>query len=151
MLHFEGDTDFPQPPTVVWSKLSDMHFVADCIPDVEKTTFTEPDTATVTIRPGFSFVRGTLEVEIKLAEREDNKWMRVLGHGKGIGSSNDVEIRFDLAPQGEGTRVHWKAEVTNLGGLLKMMPKGLLQAAAQQVIGDVWATVRTKMRLVTDS
>ena len=94
---------------------------------------------------GFSFVRGTLEVEIKLADRVENQWMRVLGHGKGIGSSNDVEIRFDLAPQGTGTRVHWKADVTNLGGLLKMMPKGLLQAAAQQVIGDVWATVRNKM------
>jgi carbon monoxide dehydrogenase subunit G len=145
MLQFEGDTDFTQAPAIVWSKLSDIHFVAECIPDVESATFKEPDTALVTIRPGFSFVRGTLEVEIKLADRVENQWMRVLGHGKGIGSSNDVEIRFDLAPQGTGTRVHWKADVTNLGGLLKMMPKGLLQAAAQQVIGDVWATVRNKM------
>jgi carbon monoxide dehydrogenase subunit G len=145
MLQFEGDTDFTQAPAIVWSKLSDIHFVAECIPDVESATFKEPDTALVTIRPGFSFVRGTLEVEIKLADRVENQWMRVLGHGKGIGSSNDVEIRFDLAPQGTGTRVHWKADVTNLGGLLKMMPKGLLQAAAQQVIGDVWATVRMKM------
>lgn len=146
MLQFEGDTDFTQAPALVWTKLSDIHFVAECIPDVEKVTFQEPDTALVTIRPGFSFVRGTLEVEITLAQRIEGKSMRVLGHGKGIGSSNDVEINFDLAPQGEGTRVHWKADVTNLGGLLKMMPKGLLQAAAQQVIGDVWATVRTKMK-----
>jgi carbon monoxide dehydrogenase subunit G len=145
MLQFEGDTDFTQAPAIVWSKLSDIHFVAECIPDVESTTFKEPDTAVVTIRPGFSFVRGTLEVEIKLADRVENEWMRVLGHGKGIGSSNDVEIRFDLASQGAGTRVHWKADVTNLGGLLKMMPKGLLQAAAQQVIGDIWATVRNQM------
>jgi carbon monoxide dehydrogenase subunit G len=145
MLQFEGDTDFTQAPAIVWSKLSEIRFVAECIPDVESTAFKEPDMAVVTIRPGFSFVRGTLEVEIKLADRVESQWMRVLGHGKGIGSSNDVEIRFDLAPQGAGTRVHWKADVTNLGGLLKMMPKGLLQAAAQQVIGDIWATVRMKM------
>ena len=145
MLQFEGDTDFTQAPAIVWSKLSDIHFVAECIPDVESTTFKEPDTAVVTIRPGFSFVRGTLEVEIKLADRVENQWMRVLGHGKGIGSSNDMEIGLNLAPQGEGSRIHWIADVTNLGGLLKALPKGLLEGAARKVIQDVWASVQAKM------
>jgi carbon monoxide dehydrogenase subunit G len=145
MLHFEGDTDFKQPPAVVWGKLSDIHFLVECIPDLQSVQFPEPDTAVCVIRPGFSFIRGTLEVTLKLADLVAEQAMRVLGHGKGIGSSNDVAVALTFAPQGEGTRIHWVADVTNLSGLLKMMPKGLLQASAQQVIGDVWATVQAKL------
>jgi hypothetical protein len=36
--------------------------------------------------------------------------------------------------------------VTQLGGLLKMVPQGLLQAAAQKVIADAWAALEKKLQ-----
>jgi carbon monoxide dehydrogenase subunit G len=145
MLHFEGDTDFAQPLATVWSKLTDVNFVIDCIPDLQSVTHKDAEQFTCIVRPGFSFIRGTLEVTLKLADQVMEQSLRVKGHGKGIGSSNDVEVGMSFAPLGEGTRIHWIADVTNLGGLLKAMPKGLLQAAAQKVIGDVWASVKAKL------
>jgi hypothetical protein len=35
--------------------------------------------------------------------------------------------------------------VTELGGLLKLVPHGLIQAAAQKVIADVWASIRQRL------
>ena len=41
-----------------------------------------------------------------------------------------------LSPQGSGTHLEWEADIKELGGLLKAVPKGLVLAAAQKVIAD---------------
>jgi len=41
--------------------------------------------------------------------------------------------------------VSWTAEVTQLGGLLKMVPAGLIRGAAHKVIEDVWDGVAKKL------
>jgi carbon monoxide dehydrogenase subunit G len=145
MLHFEGDTDFIQAPDAVWKKLTDIDFLIGCIPDLQSVKSKDANQFTCIIRPGFSFIRGTLEVTLGIVDLVVGQAMRVKGHGKGIGSSNDMEIGLNLAPQGEGSRIHWIADVTNLGGLLKALPKGLLEGAARKVIQDVWASVQAKM------
>lgn len=145
MLHFEGDTDFPRPPADVFAKLSDARFLVSCIPGVEGVKKSEPAEAVCTLRPGFSFVRGTLEITMQVLEVSAPTKIRVTAHGKGIGSSNDVEGVLDLAEHEVGTRVHWTADITNLGGLLKAVPQGLLKGAAQKVIADVWESVKQKV------
>ncbi len=146
MLHFEGDTDFTQPTAEVWSKLSDIHFLASCIPDVESITHHPDGSATCIIRPGFSFVRGTLDVTTRITQAVEGQPLRIHADGKGIGSSNEVDLELHFAEKDGGTRIHWIAEVSKLGGLLKMMPQGLLKGAAQKVIGDVWESVRKKLQ-----
>jgi carbon monoxide dehydrogenase subunit G len=145
MLHFEGDTDFPQPTSLVWSKLSDIRFLASCIPDVESITHNPDNSATCIVRPGFSFVRGTLEVTTRITEAVEGQPLRIHADGKGIGSSNELELSLQFTDKDAGTRIHWSCDVTKLGGLLKAMPQGLLKGAAQKVIGDVWEQVRKKL------
>jgi carbon monoxide dehydrogenase subunit G len=146
MLHFEGDTDFTQPPGFVWGKLADIKFLVTCIPDLESATPRDDGSAVCVIRPGFSFIRGTLEVTMKIGEAVENKLLRIPAHGKGIGSSNDVELALHFAERDSGTQIHWTADITNLGGLLKALPQGLLKGAAQKVIGDVWERVKVKLQ-----
>jgi carbon monoxide dehydrogenase subunit G len=145
MLHFEGDTDFSQPPTFVRAKLSDVSFLASCIPDLQSATPREDGTVVCVVRPGFSFIRGTLEVTIQVAEAVEGQPLRIQAHGKGIGSSNDVELALQFAERDGGTQIHWTADVTKLGGLLKAMPTGLLKGAAQKVIADVWQQAKQKV------
>src|SRR4051794_30684653 len=146
MLHFEGDKDFPQPPAELWPRLTDARFLVECVPDAEAVSRAEPDVAVCTLRPGFSFVRGTLEVTFQVSDRTPDTSARVLIHSKGIGSSSDVAAALELKPQDGGTRVHWTADVTQLGGLLKAVPQGLIKASAQKVINDVWASVEIRLR-----
>jgi carbon monoxide dehydrogenase subunit G len=145
MLHFEGDKDFSHPPAQVWAKLSDARFLVQCIPGAEAVSQAEADRAACTIRPGFAFVRGTLDVALEVAERKPESWVRLLLHSKGIGSSSEVEAVLALAEQDKGCRVHWTADVKQLGGLLKAVPSGLIRAAAQKVIADVLAAVEAKL------
>jgi carbon monoxide dehydrogenase subunit G len=145
MVRFEGEKDFPQPAAELWAKLSDARFLVQCIPDVESVTEAEADHARMVLRPGFSFVRGTLEATLHIVDAVASATARYTIANKGIGSSADVEATITLAPQETGTRVQWTAEIKALGGLLKMVPSGLIRGAAQKVVNDTWNAVETKL------
>jgi len=145
MLRFEGDRDFPLPPENLWGKLTDARFLVECIADVETVKELGPDHAALVLRPSFAFVRGTLDVTLDIVDRVAPESARVLLLSKGIGSSSNVEAALHLARQGEGTHVHWVAEVKALGGLLKMVPAGLIRGAAQKVVNDAWTTIEKRL------
>jgi uncharacterized protein len=145
MLHFEGDTDFLQPVAEVFAQLRDTRFLVQSIPGVEQVHKSEPAESICILRPGLSFVRGTLEIRMQITDAVEGEKVRAVAHAKGIGSSNDVEALMLFAPRDSGTRVHWTADVTNLSGLLKAIPQGLLRGAAQKVIADVWEKIKLKL------
>lgn len=144
MLRFEGDRDFALPPAEVFAKLTDVSFLVGCIPDVETVRAVESDRAELVLRPGFSFVRGTLEVTMRMLEKAGSA-ARVQLLSKGIGSSSEVEATLELTPAESGTRVHWAAEVKSLGGLLKMVPAGLIRGAAEKVINEAWTRIAAEL------
>lgn len=146
MLRFEGDRDFTQAPAELWAKLTDIHFLAGCVPDAESVTFPETDAAQLVIRPGLAFVRGTLDLTMKLSGRVEGTSAGLLLATKGIGTTSTVEAVYSLAAKNDGTRLHWTADVTQLGGLLKAVPQGLLKAAAQKVINDAWTALERKLQ-----
>jgi carbon monoxide dehydrogenase subunit G len=145
MLHFEGDRDFSLSPDELWSKLADIHFLAGCVPDAESVSFPDAETAQVVLRPGLSFVRGTLDLTMKFTEQIETSSARLLLSTKGIGTTSTVEAAFALSASDAGTRLHWSADVTQLGGLLKAVPQGLLKAAAQKVILDAWSALEARL------
>jgi 2-furoyl-CoA dehydrogenase large subunit len=146
MQRFEGDKDYALPPEAIFAKLTDPAFLVQCLPDVSEVKSVGADEAQLTLRPGFSFVRGTLEMTLRVLERTAPTAARLRMESKGIGSSSVVEATLTLTPQGSGTRVHWVGEIQSLGGLLKLVPSGLVRGAAQKVIGDVWNAVEAKLR-----
>jgi carbon monoxide dehydrogenase subunit G len=146
MLHFEGDRDFALPPGQLWPKLRDARFLVLCIPDASVEGTPERDRAVCTVRPGFAFVRGTLETIIEVPAAVEPSTVQLSLKSKGIGSSSEVEAHLSLTPHETGTRVHWTADIKQLGGLLKAVPSGLIRGAAQKVIADVWAGIEANLK-----
>jgi len=145
MLQFEGDRDFPLPPADLFAKLTDARFLVQCLPDVDKVTECEADHAALVLRPSFAFVRGTLDMTMHIVEAVAPASARVRVHSKGIGSSSTVEAALAFSATADGTRVHWGADITELGGLLKMIPTGLIRGAAQKIIDDAWKMIEAKV------
>jgi carbon monoxide dehydrogenase subunit G len=146
MLRFEGEREFTVSPAVLWAKVSEAQFLVECIPDTDKVTRAEADEAACVVRPGFAFVRGTLELHIRVTERAPDQSVRVAVDSKGVGTSSTVEAVLTLTAQEAGARLRWDATVTRLGGLLKAVPAGLIRAAANKIINDVWAVVDAKLK-----
>ena len=145
MQSFEGERIFSLPPEQLWPKLRDASYLAACIPDGTPHPGATRDKAVCTVRPGFSFMRGSLEVTIEVIDGQESTSVKFSQLSKGIGSSSEVETALTFAPHERGTKVQWRAEVKNLGGLLKMVPSGLIRGAAQKVIEDVWKGVAEKV------
>src|SRR5262245_27829084 len=146
MLRFEGDRVFDLPSAELFAKLTDAQFLAKCVPDVEKVTAVDARQASLILRPGFAFVRGTLEVNMEVVDVAAPSAARVLLLSKAIGGSADVAAALAFAPEGAGTKVHWVAEVKSLGGLLKLVPRGLIRGAAEKVVNDAWDRVTRQLQ-----
>jgi carbon monoxide dehydrogenase subunit G len=137
MQRLEGTRDFPVPLVQVWEKLSDVRFLTRCVPDVAEVKEATETKASLVIRPGFSFVRGELQLTLEKIDETPPLIARVRAKSKGVGSTSEVEAAFCLEERPNGTRLHWSAEVQQLGGLLKAVPQGLIQGGAQRVIEDL--------------
>jgi carbon monoxide dehydrogenase subunit G len=145
MPRFEGEKRFPLTAAEVWDKLADAAFLVQCVPGVESVRESSRESASFVIRPGFSFVRGTLEVSLRIIDPNPPRSFHLLIQSKGIGSSSKVTGVVTLASAENQTKVDWQAELAELGGLLKAVPPGLLKASAQKVIADVWSTAEAKL------
>lgn len=148
MQPFEGERTFSVPPEQLWPKMRDAAYLAQCIPDGTPHDGGTRDRAVCTVHPGFSFMRGSLDVTIEALDSKEPTTLAFSLKSKGIGSSSEVETSLTLAPHEAGTKIHWRAEVKNLGGLLKMAPAGLIRGAANKVIEDVWTGVAEKLAAV---
>lgn len=145
MIHFEGDQSFSLPVADVAAKLSDAGFLANCLPDVQVSEAT-PDKAAWKLKPKLSFLTGSLNVEMTTTTREVGKSVAYKVFAKAMGASSTVVTNLTFAEaDGGGTAVHWTGDLEQVTGLLKVVPKGLLQGAAQKVIDDVWAAVTAKL------
>jgi carbon monoxide dehydrogenase subunit G len=80
-----------------------------------------------------------------LGRADDGQQVRYRVVSKGVGSNSTVDATISVEPGADGSTVRWVADLVELGGLLKMVPRGLMQAAAQKVIADVWESVRPKL------
>jgi carbon monoxide dehydrogenase subunit G len=145
MFHFEGEKEFSLPPAALWAQLSDCRFLARCISSSVEVRDAQPHRCVCVHRPGFSFVRSTIEITIEIAEATPEREVHYRVHSKGIGSSSDVTASLRLEPRDSGTHVHWSADITQLGGLLKAVPQGLIQASAQKVIDELWTAVEGQL------
>ena len=147
MIHFEGDKFFPLPLHLAAAKLSDAGFLAGTLPDAEVTEAVA-ERAAWKIKPKLAFLSGSLNVELTRTAAEPDKSVAFQVLAKAIGATSTVVVTLAFAEKDGkdgGTAVHWTGDLTQVTGLLKMVPKGLLQGSAHKVIEEVWSAVEAKL------
>ncbi len=145
MIHFQGVETFPAPLAEVSAKLSDAGFLAANLPDTTAIE-TAPDRAVWKVRPKVAFLAGELDSVCTVVERSpEHVKYRVEVKGVGSGSVVESELKFTAGEDGTSTLVNWTGDVVSMTGLLKLAPKGLVQATAQKVIADCWTALKSKV------
>ena len=145
MIEFRGERMVALPLAFVSAKLSDASFLVRGIPDAEVVGEPTPVAAQCVITPKLAFARGKLETKIEVAEAVPLASVRYVIASKGVGASAEVEIRILFSAADSSTRVDWTAEIAKLGGLLKMVPAGLIRGAAGKVLEDVLDSVAARL------
>lgn len=145
MLTFDGERQYPVAPAPLWAKLRDATFLVQCIPDGTVKGTPERDKAQCNVRPGLSFLTGSLDVDIAILEATEPALVKIQLSSKGLAASSDVVVTLKIEDKDGGSKVMYHAEVTRLGGLLRALPSGLIRGAAQKIIEQVWENVGKKL------
>ena len=144
MIELSGVEHFPQPATEVWRRISDLSFLASAIPGLASLSVTNKDHVTCKIKPALSFLTGSLSTTIDVHERSEPRLVLDI-RSRGIGSTAAVTTTIQVEEVTEGTDISWTATVDELGGLLKPIGTGLIEASASKVIASAWEGVRTQI------
>ena len=143
MIQFNGSESFTVPVDDLYAKLTDAGFLVRSMPDSEVVE-AAPNRGVWKLRPKLSFLSGAIETTLTVTERTPGQAKYVIV-GKGVGATSTVTATLNFGAVGSGSAVTWTGEITALTGLLKLVPKGLVQATAQKVIADVWAALHQKV------
>lgn len=150
VLQFGGEETFHVPPQRLFDLLTDPTAIQRLIPDLEQAR-QHDDVLEAVVRPGFSFLRGTLQLKISFIERRPPGEASMRVEGRGIGTSLEMLARLHITETNEGCRLEWSADVVRLQGLIATVSKPLIRAAADQVIRKTWDEVRTLLHQSPDA
>ncbi|MFO0801709.1 MAG: SRPBCC domain-containing protein [Gemmataceae bacterium] len=144
MIHFTGERRFALPVGELFSKLSDAAFLVGCLPDA-KVAESSADRVAWKLKPKLSFLTGGLDAVIEVVGREPGRTATFRIVSKAIGASSTVAAVLQFLATESGTLVNWAGDLLEVTGLLKMVPKGLLQGTAEKVIEDTWQAIEAKL------
>jgi carbon monoxide dehydrogenase subunit G len=143
---FGGHEQFAASPEKLFSLLTDLDSLAATIPDLVSAEKIDERTMRCVVRPGFSFLRGTMKLEIVMNEvtAPDSATMNVSAHAIGLAMKVISHLKISALPS--GSALDWSAQIVERKGLIVAVSSGLIKAAADQVIRHSWTAVRRQLR-----
>ena len=138
-MRLEGDSFIPADPNTVWKGLNDPEVLKHAIPGctaMERTGESE-FTATVVARVGP--VSATFKGKVELADLNPPVSYTLRGRGQGgpAGFAKG-QAQITLAPEGDGTRLSYIADV-DVGGKLASVGGRLIQGVARKNADEFFA------------
>ncbi|MEX2186541.1 MAG: SRPBCC domain-containing protein [Pirellulales bacterium] len=159
-LQFGGVEQFAATSDRVFAVVTDLGTLARVLPDVESSEQPAADTLRCVVRPGFSFLRGKLNVTITRQETDAEAPLsaefRVESKAIGVQITVETSLRVEAtsveASPVEATptnaaqsALHWQATVTERKGLVAAISASLIRAAAEKVIQQTWQRLRDEL------
>jgi uncharacterized protein len=121
-----GERSFAAPPERVFAALVDPKVVVSAIPAVRDHKVLDDSHWEARVKPPIPLAP-KLTVRFEVLERRPSEHASLRAHGGGA----DVASTFDLAADGEGTAMTWRAEI-HLSGALDRIVGGGLDAVARR-------------------
>ena len=125
-IKFGGEFEVKKTPEEVYDFLTDPKRFAPLLPDFQGMTQQDATHFTVKVNVGISYIKGTAEVKMQLAEANRPKRAQYKGQGSVAGGNVSLTAGFDLSPVNSGTKVAWQGEATVFGRLTSVAG-GLLE------------------------
>jgi len=144
-VQFGGDETFRATPERLYALLTDLDAMARTIPDLVSSERVDAQTLRCVVRPGFSFLRGTLKLTISLADLAAPEQAAMNVAAQGIGVSMRIASTLRIAAADAGSKLTWDARLEEVKGLAAALSPGLIKAAADQVIRHAWTQVRQQL------
>jgi carbon monoxide dehydrogenase subunit G len=125
-IKFGGEFEVSRTPEEVYDFLTDPQKFGPLLPDFQSLTVEDERHFTVRVNVGVSYIKGTADVKMELAEAQRASRAQYKGQGSIAGGNVALVAGFDLEPAGSGTHVNWQGEA-QIFGRLASVAGGLLE------------------------
>jgi carbon monoxide dehydrogenase subunit G len=126
-IKLNGEFDVKKTREEVYDFLTDPQKFGPLLPDFQGMTVQDPTHFTVKVKVGVSYIKGSAEVKMQLAEADRPSRAKYTGQGSVGGGSTNIAAGFDLTDGGDGgTKVRWSGEA-QVFGKLASVAGGLLE------------------------
>src|SRR5437667_542455 len=119
-IKFGGEFEVKKTPEEVYDFLTDPKRFAPLLPDFQGMTQQDSTHFTVKVNVGISYIKGTAEVKMELAQAERPVRAQYKGQGSVAGGNVALTAGFDLSVVDGGTKVAWQGEAQVFGRLTSM-------------------------------
>ncbi len=143
-MHLESSFESRASRSVVWGFLLNPKDIAPCFPDLQSLDVLSPDSFKAKVKVGMSVVRGSMDFEFKVTDKVPPSSAKLMGTGRGVGSTVDIQTKFDLEEAGSGTKVSWAADM-NVGGIMAGLGSKLLDATSSKMVEQVIESLKSKL------
>ena len=135
-MNVSGERTFDVPQQTVWEVLNDPARLAKTIPGVE--SFEVEDERHWHATSNIPLGLGSLKMRIRFEKTEERpiEFASLKAKGDGVGAIMSMQTKFQLSPEGSGTRMHWEADVS-IAGPVGSMGQRVLQPIVQQQVSNV--------------
>jgi carbon monoxide dehydrogenase subunit G len=127
----------------VWSFLTDIKMVTDCIPYLEGLQIESPTRFIGKIKPPYSFIRGKFNINSEIEKVQEKERLKIIVKGSSIGSSFEITMHVVILPV-EGTKIQLDVEVKTFG-LLKPLPKSLIYKAVDDIEKLMLSSIKERL------
>ena len=144
-IKFGGNFEVARSPEEVYDFLTDPTKFAPLLPDFQSMDIQDERHFAVKVNVGISYIKGTANVKMELAEANRPSRAQYKGQGSVAGGNVSLTAGFDLVPASGGTKVAWQGEA-QIFGRLTSVAGGLLEPLGkknvQKLIDGLQAALR---------
>ena len=132
-IKFSGEFEVKKKPEEVYDFLTDPNRFAPLLPDFQGLTVQDAKHFAVKLNVGISYIKGSADVKMELAEADRPRRAQYKGQGAVAGGNVTIMAGFDLAGTALGTKVNWQGEA-QIFGRLASIAGGLLEPLGKKQI-----------------
>src|SRR5260370_41432222 len=144
-IKFGGDFEVARSAEEVYDFLTDPNKFAPLLPDFQGMDIQDERHFVVKVNVGISYIKGTANVKMELAEANRPTRAQYKGQGSVVGGNVSLTASFDLVPASGGTKVAWQGEAQIFGRLAYVagrLLEPLVKKNVQTLIDALQAALR---------
>jgi hypothetical protein len=144
-LEYRGTEQIPVTPDKVWAFVSDPEKIAGALPDVVDVKMIDATHFDAVVKVGVGPVRGKFTMKFELQPDPAAQRVNMKIAGGGFGSAMDLSAGADIVDAGNGaTTLNWDGSA-EMRGPVAAVGGRVLDAQAQKLIAQTFATVRERL------
>jgi carbon monoxide dehydrogenase subunit G len=144
-LQYSGEEQIPAGLDKVWTFVTDPEKVGRCFPEVVDVVVQDQTHFDAVVQVGVGPVRGKFKLKVELLPDAAKHRLDMKISGGGFGSAVDMTAGADIAAAGAAaTTLKWTGQAVARGPIAAVGGR-VLDAQAQKLISQAFATVRERL------